>query len=1415
MAEMRRELRRELEQPVIDSAARAGDQGGEAMVGGFKEKLKAGGAVIGVALGAAIAASTVKQLEKEKTADRLAAQLGLSGKGAEKAGKAAGGLYSKAVVDSFEEGAEVVRQVMGSGLIDPKASTKSIEQITTKVADLAKTFDQDLAMTSNAAAQMIRTGLAKDGTQALDLLTRGFQTSANKADDLAETVNEYGVQWKKMGLDGATGIGLLNQAIAGGARDADIAADAIKEFSIRAVDGSDTTKEGFKALGLSATDMASKFGKGGKVATAALDLTLDRLRAIEDPVKREAAAVALFGTQAEDLGAALYKMDVSTAADSLGKVGGAAKKMGDTLRDNTSTRIEVLKRQLTSAFGTAVNAIVLPTINGLITGIRSLDDVLEATGAWFSKWGAWLIPLGIIVGGLTIALNANAIATGIAMGVMGAYSLAVRGVAAVTRVWAAAQLLMNSIMALNPFVLVAIAVLALGAALVVAWKKSETFRSIVMGVWEAIKTGAMWLWTNGIKPMVDGFMSGMRWIGDAASWLWNTVLKPVFSAIDTGARILATILTIVVFGPIYLAVKLLGAVFGWLWTAAIKPVFGWIQAGASLLWAAVQIVFGYFMAGLKTVGGWFKWLWNNAAKPVFGWVAAGAKVLWSGVTIIFGYFMTGLKTVGGWFKWLYNNGVKPAFNGVKSVISTVWESGIRPVFDKIKAATGRVADAFEVARAGIKLAWDKVKGIAKTPVKFIIDTVYNGGIVKVWNKVADVFGAPTLDPVKGFARGGLLPGQSSYRQGDDQLVPMRRGEGVAVSEAMRDPYERARLLAVNKAAMRGQSLRPFQEGFAKGGIFGWVKSAASKTVDLAKSGVGWLKDGVKASAEAGLNSVVEPLLDRIAGSASVYRDMISGIPRRMIKSILGYSGEADKKLEAAGIGGKGYKAALSWARTQHGKKYQWGGNGNPSWDCSGFMSAIESVIRGQKPHRRWATGSFSGVTAAPGWVLNKKSPFQIGITNAGVGHTAGTINGVNVESRGGDGVIVGPRARSYRDSLFTHRYGFAAKGYADGGKPRPGEIAWVGERGPELVKFGSGSAEVYNHTDSMRMWEGLGARGFAKGTASSRAKARKDIPGDLKAFTKSLTGSAADISKATKELVKDLTAAGGGKSLLASVQKVSAKLQLLAKQRDAIAGRIATAKAAAADQKKAAQDYLGLSNLGDATSIGDLISGMKERQGTLKGFQSQISTLSKKGLNQQLISQLVEMGPGSQLAGLVSRATPAQIKELNKLAASGVKLSASYGNTMADAMYDAGKMAGKGFLTGLIADQKAIQAVMAKLGADAIKAIRSKKGIDAHSPSRKGEQAGADLGAGLVAGMSAAGPAIESAAARMGASAVPAGVVPVTSGATRQTTSNGLNGQPLYLVVEDGVVLRAYLSDRVDDALTDVRRGKRSGSKKK
>ncbi|MFF2651467.1 phage tail tape measure protein [Streptomyces sp. NPDC058045] len=1418
-----RNLHQQIGEPVIRASRSAGEQGGTGLMQGMAGKMKAGALAAGVAVGALVAKGVQLQMEKAQASGKIQATLGLSDKAAAKAGSAAGRLYANGVTESIDEGADAVRRIMQAGLAPSGATTKQLAEIATKTQDLASLFEVDLGQAANAAGQAVKTGLAKNSTEALDIMTRGFQVMGPRADDLADTFNEYSTVVRSLGLDMKTFTGVLAQGMKAGARDTDVVADGFKELQIRATDGSTASAEAFELLGLSAKGMTAQFSKGGKSAAAGVQTVLDRLRKMPPGVDRTTAAVGLFGTKAEDMAAALYSLDPSTATKELGRFGGAAKKAGDDLRKGPGAQFEIFKRRALMAISDGVGKYAMPALlafahvltSDVIPVTKAVGGAIGGTVRWFREWGVWLAPLAVLIGGVTLALSAQAITTGLVVGVMGAYSLASRGIAVVTRGWAAAQALLNSVMALNPFVLAAIAVAALGVALVVAWKKSQTFRDIVLGTWAAIKTGATWLWTNGVKPMVDGFMVGVRALGTAASWLWGTILSPVFSAISMAAKILATLLVVVVFAPIALGVKALGAVFGWLWSAAIKPVFGWIVAGAKLWWTGVKLYFSAAQAGLRLVGSVFKWLYTAAVKPVFGWIVAGAKAWWAGVRAVFSVVQAGLRAVGAVFKWLWTNGVKPAFAGIKSVISTVYQSGIRPVFDRLKSATRSVSGAFDVARKGIDKAWSKVSGIAKKPVEFIVNTVYNRGIRKVWNMVASKFGAPTLGEFRGFARGGvnILPGQSTYKQGDDQLVPMRRGEGVAVSEAMRDPYERSRLLAVNKAAMAGRSLRPFQggDGFAKGGIFGWIGSAASKTVDFAKSGAEWLKDGIKASAEAGLKSVVQPLIARISGSASVYKDMVSGVPKRMIEEVVGFGGEADKKLEAAGFGGKGFQGALSWARTQNGKKYQWGGNGNPSWDCSGLMSAIESVIRGQKPHRRWATGSFSGATAAPGWVRGKRSPFMIGITNAGVGHTAGTINGVNVESRGGDGVVVGPRARSYRDGLFTDHYGFSAKGYADGGKPRAGEVAWVGEQGPELVRF-RGGEEVYNSPTSMRMWEGVNARGFAKGTKA--VKARKDLPGDLTNFTRSLTGSASAISKAARELAKDLRATGGsGRSLAASVTKASARLQVLAKQRDTVHSKISAAKAAASDQKKSAADYLGLSNLGEAASIGDVISGMQSRQNNLTSFQSQIGGLAKRGLDQDLISQLVAMGPDSDMARMLAGANNGQIKQLNALAKSGSSLSTSYGRSMADSMYDAGTMASKGFLTGLMAEEKSIQAAMAKIGAGAVKAIRSKKGIDAHSPSRKGAQAGSDLGAGLVAGMVAAGPSIESAAASLGAAAVPAGVVPVTSAHSGQAASGGLDGQPLFLVVEDGTVLRAYVSDRVDDALTDVRRAKRSGKK--
>src|SRR5690606_11563930 len=99
--------------------------------------------------------------------------------------------------------------------------------------------------------------------------------------------------------------------------------------------------------------------------------------------------------------------------------------------------------------------------------------------------------------------------------------------------------------------------------------------------------------------------------------------------------------------------------------------------------------------------------------------------------------------------------------------------------------------------------------------------------------------------------------------------------------------------------------------------------------------------------------------------------------------------------------------------------------GPGGYDCSGFMSAITNVIQGRSPYsRRFTTFSFTGAPQGPaGFRRNLRSGFMVGITNRGVGHMAGTLAGVPVESAGSTGVRVGPSARSATNAMFDMRFG--------------------------------------------------------------------------------------------------------------------------------------------------------------------------------------------------------------------------------------------------------------------------------------------------------------------------------------------------------------------------------------------------------
>jgi phage-related minor tail protein len=370
------------------------DLGGKAGAG-----LLAGFAAVGVGAGIAgiISESVAGAIDMSAANDKLAAQLGANEETSRQLGEVAGRVYAGAYGDSLDEVNEAIRLVTQN---IGQMSGGALESTTETVLNLASAFDVDLVDATANAGQLIKTGLAANSTEAFDIITAGFQGGINKADDFMQVLEEYSTQFRKVGIDGQTALGLMSQGLQAGARDADIVADAIKEFSIRSIDGSTLTAEGFKALGLSADDMAAKIIKGGPSASAALDLTLDSLRAFKDPVEASRIAVALFGTQAEDLGAALYALDVSTAADTIGQVGGAAERMGTTLNDNAASNLESFKRQVQQTFVEVVGGQALPAIEEaasfLATGFGPAVDAMKASLASAGEGGG---PFGPLVAG--------------------------------------------------------------------------------------------------------------------------------------------------------------------------------------------------------------------------------------------------------------------------------------------------------------------------------------------------------------------------------------------------------------------------------------------------------------------------------------------------------------------------------------------------------------------------------------------------------------------------------------------------------------------------------------------------------------------------------------------------------------------------------------------------------------------------------------------------------------------------------------------------------------------------------------------------------------------------------------------------------------------------------------------------------
>jgi hypothetical protein len=228
--------------PLQPAASKAGDEASEGFSERFKGGLKKSMAVVGAVGGAIAAKGFLDATSKEAGSDLLAARIGLSPEESARIGKIAGGLYGNAYGEDLGQVNDAIDGIKGNIGDLGSFSTKELTDMGAKALDLSKIMDEDVGRVTRGVGQLMRNGLAKDGTEAFDLIAAASQKLPKEMrGELLDTIEEYSADLSSLGLTGPEAMGALSASVKAGARNTDLAADALREFSIRGVDGSKAT----------------------------------------------------------------------------------------------------------------------------------------------------------------------------------------------------------------------------------------------------------------------------------------------------------------------------------------------------------------------------------------------------------------------------------------------------------------------------------------------------------------------------------------------------------------------------------------------------------------------------------------------------------------------------------------------------------------------------------------------------------------------------------------------------------------------------------------------------------------------------------------------------------------------------------------------------------------------------------------------------------------------------------------------------------------------------------------------------------------------------------------------------------------------------------------------------------------------
>nr|DAS17445.1 MAG TPA: tail tape measure protein [Caudoviricetes sp.] len=296
--------------------------------------------------------------------------------------------------------------------------------------------------------------------------------------------------------------------------------------------------------------------------------------------------------------------------------------------------------------------------------------------------------------------------------VVGTLTAALTTLGVVMKIAAAAQALLNFVMAANPIVLIVMAIAALVAGLVYFFTQTEMGKKIWQDfcnfIGEVFKNIGNWLGEVGRN--ISAFFKG---IGDFFIGIWNGITS-LFSGIVEFFKQWGLTILAVIFWPISLLVGLFftfkDQIIGFFQSAwnGIVAIWNGVTAFFGLVWNGIVAI---FTPVIQFFGAIFQSAWNGI-MAIWNGVVWYYTTIWNGIKAVFG-------VVAGFFIGVFTtawNGIKNVFSGVFGFFAGVW-NGIVGIFKGVGDAIGGAISG------AVKWAINGVLGFAVGMINGFIDMI--------------------------------------------------------------------------------------------------------------------------------------------------------------------------------------------------------------------------------------------------------------------------------------------------------------------------------------------------------------------------------------------------------------------------------------------------------------------------------------------------------------------------------------------------------------------------------------------------------------------------------------------------------------------------------------------------------------------